>query len=36
MKWGNIMLLSLFYLSCAELYAQENMKVNNANQQLAF
>lgn len=33
MKWGNIMLLSLFYLSCAELYAQENMKVNSIKQE---
>ena len=28
MKWRNIMLLSLLCLSCAGLYAQENMKVN--------
>ena len=29
MKWRNIMLLSLLCLSCAGLYAQENMKVNS-------
>ncbi len=33
MKWRNIMLLSLLCLSCAGLYAQENMKVNSIKQE---